>query len=83
MKSGEHSLSFGALYGGGRATGVCTTEPLLLRTNMSSGAMRSFWTPEGAMTIWSPSAYTLIPPPVPDTHPCRCRDRKLRLMSCS
>ena len=40
---------------------------------MSSWRMRSFWTPEGAMTIWSPTDRTLIPPPVPETQPCATR----------
>lgn len=36
---------------------------------MSSGCMRSFWTPEGAITILPSAALIEMPPPVPLTHP--------------
>jgi hypothetical protein len=71
MKRGEHSLSFGGRYGGGRAAGVSRTSPVApSSTNMSSGRMRSFCTPEGAITMLPSLALTEMPPPVPETHPC-------------
>ena len=70
MKSGEHSLSFAGLYGGGRDSGVAVMLPFRSSTNMSSGRMRSFCTPDGAMAMLLCAVRTLMPPPVPDTQPC-------------
>lgn len=69
MKSGEHSLSLGAGYGGGRASGISSTSPAVSSTNMSCGRMRSFCTPLGAMTMRPSPAFTEMPPPVPETQP--------------
>ena len=62
MNSGAHSLNFGGLYGGGRASGEVTTWPPVSRTNISSGCISSFGTPEGAMTMQSPTLIDIPPP---------------------
>lgn len=49
---------------------------------MSSGAMRSFCTPDGAMTMRSCWARMLMPPPVPDTHPCTLADADQDCLLC-
>jgi hypothetical protein len=56
MNSGLHSDSLGGLAGGGWTAGVSSTSPAASRTNMSVAFMRSFCTPEGAITILSPAA---------------------------
>lgn len=48
---GAHSVSFGALYGAGRAVGASLTLPVASSTNMSLGCMRSFGTPAHAAKI--------------------------------
>lgn len=74
MNKGEHSESLGGLYGGGRVPGLLRMSPFMSKINMSAGRMRSFCTPEGAMTKQLDPLPSLldrieIPPPVPDTHP--------------
>lgn len=55
INRGEHSLSLGGFAGGGRAVGVSSMLPILSRTNISESCILSFWTPDGAMTIFSPA----------------------------
>ena len=42
MNNGEHSLSFGGLYGGGRGSGVWRVFPLLSNTKRSETCILSF-----------------------------------------
>ena len=56
---------------GARGVGAATTSPCPSSTNMSAAAMRSFCTPDGAMTMRPPDARRERPPPVPETQPSR------------
>ena len=69
MNNGLHSLTFAFLYGGGLSSGISLTPPSTSSKNISSGLIRSFYTPLGAITILSPTLME-IPPPVPDTKFC-------------
>ena len=73
MNSGAHSESLSGLCGVDDFGSETTSPSDVLRTNMSSAVILSFWTPLGAMTTLSPPGPARIerPPPVPETQPRR------------